>query len=358
MSKEPIVKRILALFKKTHEKSDEPPYPAELEKSYKITNKILGVGSFAVVKECIAHDTQKAYALKIILKKVIAGKEHMLYSELDILKQVRHPHVVSMHDLYESKEAVYIVTDLASGGELFTQLLDRGSYTEKDASNLMKQVLEGLSYLHSQDIVHRDIKPENLLFKDTTKDSSLLITDFGLSKILKTHDDILMTACGTPGYVAPEVLLQIGHGKPVDLWSVGVITFTLLSGYTPFWGEDQAALFESIMSGRYEFDEEYWSAISESAKDFVDGLLTFKPEKRLTAEEALSHPWITENLSHSSCDGHDIAPTVRKGLNSRRSFKSIAQAITIAQRLRTLSLSDVEDESEDSDVEETLKVGS
>ncbi|KAM3580002.1 hypothetical protein VKS41_007721 [Umbelopsis sp. WA50703] len=238
MNKSPLMKRVLNLFKKTHETNDDqPPYPPALEKTYRISKKVLGVGSFAVVKECFHKQTGQPYALKIILKKAIAGKEHMLSSELDILKQVRHPNVVSMHGLYESKEAVYIVTDLASGGELFTQLLAKGNYTEKDASAMVKQILLGVEYLHNLDIVHRDLKPENLLFQTPDEQANLMITDFGLSKILKNHDDILTTACGTPGYVAPEVLLQTGHGKPVDLWSLGVITFTLLSGYTPFWGE-------------------------------------------------------------------------------------------------------------------------
>ncbi|GAA5805668.1 kinase-like domain-containing protein [Helicostylum pulchrum] len=325
MTKTTIMKRIVALFKKTHEKKEEqPPYPPALESTYKITKKTLGVGSFAVVKECIHRSTNQPFALKIILKKAIAGKEHMLSSELDILKQVRHPHIVSMHNLYESKDAVYIVTDLASGGELFQQLLKKGSYTERDASNLTRQMLEGLLYLHERDIVHRDMKPENLLFQTIGDESSLMITDFGLSKILKAQDDILTTACGTPGYVAPEVLLQTGHNKPVDLWSVGVILFTLLSGYTPFWGEDQASLFESIMSGEYEYDDEYWSDISNSAKNLIDRLLTFDPNKRITAEEALLHPWITGSKGAGPRNSTNLAPAIRKGYSSRGSLNGIS----------------------------------
>ncbi|KAG2203945.1 hypothetical protein INT47_007528 [Mucor saturninus] len=320
MTKTTIMKRIVALFKKTHEKKEEqPPYPPELESTYKITKKTLGVGSFAVVKECIHRSTHQPFALKIILKKAIAGKEHMLSSELDILKQVRHPHIVSMHNLYESKDAVYIVTDLAGGGELFQQLLKKGSYTEKDASNLTRQMLEGLQYLHERDIVHRDMKPENLLFQTVGDDATLMITDFGLSKILKAQDDILTTACGTPGYVAPEVLLQTGHNKPVDLWS-----FTLLSGYTPFWGEDQTSLFESIMSGQYEYDDEYWSDISNSAKNLIDRLLTFDPNERITAEEALLHPWIKGSKEAGPRSSTNLAPAIRKGYSSRGSLNAIA----------------------------------
>ncbi|ORX62455.1 Pkinase-domain-containing protein [Hesseltinella vesiculosa] len=266
MTKTHLMKRLLALFKKTHEDENKDGYPADLLARYDVTETTLGVGSFAVVKECIRRSTKKHYALKIIMKKVIAGKEHMLDSELDILKQVHHKNIVSMYDIYESTEAIYIVTCLATGGELFQQLLDKGSYTERDAARLVGQLLEGLVYLHDLDIVHRDIKPENLLFESKAAEAPLLITDFGLSKILKNHDDVLMTACGTPGYVAPEVLLQKGHGKPVDMWSVGVITYVMLCGYTPFYGEDQAALFECIMSGKYEFEEEYWSEISAPGK--------------------------------------------------------------------------------------------
>ncbi|CAO3614063.1 unnamed protein product [Cunninghamella echinulata] len=171
-------------------------------------------------------------------------------------------------------------------------------------------------------IIHRDIKPENLLFQTTDENANLMITDFGLSKILKNHDDILTTACGTPGYVAPEVLLQKGYGRPVDLWSVGVITFILLAGYTPFYGSDQAELFSSILKGEYSFDEEYWGDISDSAKNFIDGLLAYKPEKRLTAEEALSHPWITQSPENGSASQSNLMLNIRKGLTSFPSFKS------------------------------------
>ncbi|CEP16344.1 hypothetical protein [Parasitella parasitica] len=251
MTKSTIMRRIVALFKKTHEKKEDPAYPSALEATYKVTKRTLGVGSFAVVKECIHRSTGQSFALKIILKKAIAD---------------------------------------------FIQ------------------------------IVHRDMKPENLLFQTAGDDANLMITDFGLSKILKAQDDILTTACGTPGYVAPEVLLQTGHNKPVDLWSVGVILFTLLSGYTPFWGEDQASLFESIMSGQYEFDEEYWSDISASAKNLIDKLLTFDPNERITAEEALLHPWITGTGSKEAGPrtSTNLAPAIRRGYSNRGSFTAVA----------------------------------
>ncbi|KAG0744924.1 hypothetical protein G6F57_008901 [Rhizopus arrhizus] len=324
-----IVKKVLALFKKTHE-DDKQKYPSDLTKKYEICEKQLGVGSFAVVKECIHLSTGEHCAVKIILKKAITGKQHMLDSEMDILKKVRHEHIVSLHDIYESDDAVYIVTDLCTGGELFQRIVERGTYTEAMAADLVRQMLEGLAYLHSQDIVHRDIKPENLLFKTADENAKLLITDFGLSKLLKDHDQVLTTACGTPGYVAPEVLLGTGHGTPVDLWSVGVIMYTLLSGYTPFYGEDQNELFDAIINGQYDFDEDYWSEISGEAKLLVNKLLTHDPKERITAEEALNDPWITNRTD----SGINLAPTVRKGFNNRKTLQSLVTVVAAINKMK------------------------
>ncbi|CAG8642426.1 8990_t:CDS:2 [Acaulospora morrowiae] len=324
--------------------SDEPPYPWSLEKYYKVSKKVLGRGSFAVVKECTDKRTGVNYALKIILKTDIRGKEQMLTTELDVLKQVDHPNVVSLHDLFETKEAVYIITGLALGGELFGQLLQRGSYTEKDAAALIEQILQGVEYLHAHEIVHRDLKPENLLFSDKSSSSKLMITDFGLSKILTHHNDILMTACGTPGYVAPEVLKQIGYGKPVDIWSVGVILYTMLCGYTPFWGEDQSELFESILRGVYHYDDDYWANISDEAKDLIDKMLAYDPDRRITAHDALAHPWFkyaAEMVDVDSSASTPISPQFPlSSLRAHANFKKAFHVIQGVTRLRKLSSSE------------------
>ncbi|CAG8480556.1 24584_t:CDS:2, partial [Dentiscutata erythropus] len=309
------------------------PNLIELESRYKVTNNVLGVGSFAIVKECTDKVTGESYALKIISKKVIKqGKEDMLTTELDILKKIQHENLVKLHDLYETKEGVYIVTDLARGGELFNQLLLKGSYTEKDAANLVHQMLKGVAYLHEQDIVHRDLKPENLLFKTKLDDSMLMITDFGLSKILKTNDDVLMTACGTPGYVAPEVLSQKGYNKPVDLWSVGVITYTMLCGYPPFYGENQAGLLQSIIAGKYDYEEDDWGEISDDAKDLIDSLLCYDPLKRITAKEALKHNWFI-----SAAADVNLIDNVRKNLSPKDTFKRAVLLVQGVNRLQKLS---------------------
>ncbi|CAG8483528.1 6589_t:CDS:2 [Racocetra fulgida] len=255
----------------------------------------------------------------------------MLTTELNILKKIQHENLVRLHDLYETKDGVYIVTDLARGGELFQQLLLKGSYTEKDAASLVRQILKGVEYLHENGIVHRDLKPENLLFKDKLEDSILMITDFGLSKILTKSDDVLMTACGTPGYVAPEVLLQKGYNKPVDLWSVGVITYTMLCGYPPFYGENQAQLLQSIMAGKYDYEEEDWCDISDDAKDLVDKLLCYDPLKRITVKEALQHNWFM------SAADVNLLDTVRKNLSPKDAFKRAVRLVQGVNRLQRLS---------------------
>ncbi|KAG0023463.1 hypothetical protein BGZ82_010739 [Podila clonocystis] len=318
-----------------------PRMHPELLELYTVTDHVLGVGTFATVKEIILKETGKSYALKIILKKSLQGKGAMIDTEISVLSKVRHPNCVSLLELFETKDAVYLVTDLAAGGELFDQLLQKGSYTEGDAARLVHQILLGVAYLHDRDIVHRDLKPENLLFSDKAENARLMITDFGLSKVLTAQNDVLMTACGTPGYVAPEVLEQIGHGRPVDMWSVGVIAYTLLCGYTPFWGEDQPALFESIISGEYEYEEEYWSDISPLAKSFIDSLLVRPAEKRPTAEHALNHPWFRAMLEQdmvtplSPADSVNLLPGFRKNFNARKVFKKAVRAVGILRKMQT-----------------------
>ncbi|KAF0441368.1 Pkinase-domain-containing protein [Gigaspora margarita] len=307
-------------------------YPRDLEKNYTVSG-VLGKGSFAVVRKCTDKRTNTDYALKIISKKVIKGKEQMLTTELDVLKQVDHPNLVTLHDLFETKDNVYIITDLANGGELYSQLEQKGNYTEKDAAHLVEQILQGVIYLHDHDIVHRDLKPENLLFSgSTSSNSKLMITDFGLSKILKHHDDILMTACGTPGYVAPEVLNQKGYSKPCDIWSLGVVLYTILCGYTPFWGQDQATLFDSILKGKYDFDEDYWDHISDEAKDLINKMLTYKPDERITAHNALKHPWFeyATKLAVPQVNTHTV-------VQSRAKLKKAIHVIQGVTRMRRIS---------------------
>lgn len=190
-------------------------------------------------------------------------------------------------------------------------------------------------------IVHRDLKPENLLFSDKSDSPRLMIADFGLSKILKHHDDILMTACGTPGYVAPEVLKQLGYGRSVDIWSVGVILYTVLCGYTPFWGEDHNALFQCILKGVYDFDEDYWSDISDEAKDLINKMLEYDPDRRITAHDALQHPWFKRIAELNANDLNNL--NVKLDPNHHKNGRSAALKRTIlvirgVTRMRNLKI--------------------
>ena len=180
-----------------------------------------------------------------------------------------------------------------TGGELFDEIVGRGKYDEADASRIIHKILGAVVYLHDLGIAHRDLKPENILLSDRTINAKIMISDFGLSKIFH-EDEVMKTACGTPGYVAPEVLKRQGYGKEVDLWSLGVIAFILLCGYPPFYDKNNVELFRLIIAGKFSFEKPWWDKISESAKDFIKHLLLLNPSARSTAREALDHPWIVK----------------------------------------------------------------
>ncbi|XP_027701594.1 calcium/calmodulin-dependent protein kinase type 1B isoform X2 [Vombatus ursinus] len=262
----------------------------DIGKIYDIREK-LGAGAFSEVFLAQNRSSKRLVALKCIPKKALRGKEVAVENEIAVLKKVSHPNIVALEDVHESSSHLYLAMELVTGGELFERIMERGSYTEKDASHLVGQVLGAVSYLHSLDIVHRDLKPENLLYATPFEDSKIMISDFGLSKIQESN--VLGTACGTPGYVAPELLEQKPYGKAVDVWALGVISYILLCGYPPFYDENDSELFSQILKANYEFDSPYWDDISESAKDFIRHLLERDPERRFSCKQALQHLWIS-----------------------------------------------------------------
>uniref|UniRef100_A0A8C4RR14 Calcium/calmodulin-dependent protein kinase IGb n=1 Tax=Erpetoichthys calabaricus TaxID=27687 RepID=A0A8C4RR14_ERPCA len=245
-------------------------------------------GAFSEVYLVKEKKTGKNFALKCV-KKTAKMQDTNLENEIAVLKRIKHDNIVSLEDFYESQSHFYLVMQV-SGGELFDRILDRGTYTEKDASVVIRQVLEAVNYLHQNGIVHRDLKPENLLYYSSEENSKIMVSDFGLSKI--EENGIMSTACGTLGYVAPEVLTQKPYSKAVDCWSVGVITYILLCGYPPFYEETESRLFSKIMKAEYEFDSPFWDDISESAKDFIRNMMQKNPKMRFTCDQALRHPWI------------------------------------------------------------------
>lgn len=300
--------------------------------------RTLGAGTYGIVKE--ADSPSGKVAVKIILKKNVKGNDQMVYDELDMLQRLRHPHIVRFVDWFESRDKYYIITQLATGGELFDRICEKGKFTEKDASQTIKQVLEAVDYLHQNDVVHRDLKPENLLYLARTDDSDLVLADFGIAKHLDTPDGVLKTMAGSFGYAAPEVMLKRGHSKPVDMWSLGVITYTLLCGYSPFRSESLADLIEETKHGRVVFHERYWKDVSQEAKAFIMSLLKPDPHDRATSAHALRDPWI----AGQGATDHDLLPEIKAYMAKARLKRGI-ELVKLANRIEALKMQ--EDEEED-----------
>lgn len=262
-----------------------------LQQKYEL-KKELGRGAFSVVKLAVNKKTKEKVAIKVI-DRANVGKDYEknLLMEMEILQRVHHPNIIQLHEMIEEDNKIYFAMELVTGGELFDRIVEKGSYTEEDAKVLVRKIVSAIEYLHDMNIAHRDLKPENLLVKSIADDTEVKIADFGLSKIID-EQKMMQTACGTPGYVAPEVLNAEGYDKEVDLWSIGVITYILLCGFPPFYAETVPEVFEQILKAEYDYPEEYWGEISAEGKDFINHLLVVDPKDRLTAKQALKHSWL------------------------------------------------------------------
>ncbi|XP_049851610.1 myosin light chain kinase A-like isoform X2 [Schistocerca gregaria] len=257
----------------------------------------LGKGGFSVVYEGIHNKTKEKVAIKVIPKTASEQDLNLLRREIDIMTKLHHRNIIELIDVYDSPENIYLILELVTGGELFDQIINRGSYSECDAANIVKQILDAVQYMHSNGIAHRDLKPENLLV--TGQNNEIIkVTDFGLSKDF--GESVLSTSCGTPDYVAPEVLRGAPYDNSVDIWSIGIITYILLCGYPPFYGNNDQEIFGKILFVEYDFPPESWDTVSEDAKDFIRSILVLNSWKRLTAQEALNHPWLVGNASSSA----------------------------------------------------------
>ncbi|XP_031680895.1 calcium/calmodulin-dependent protein kinase type 1 isoform X1 [Oncorhynchus kisutch] len=298
--------------------------------------EILGTGAFSEVVLAEEKRTQKLVAIKCIPKKALEGKENSIENEIAVLHKLKHANIVSLEDIFESKSHLYLVMQLVSGGELFDRIVEKGFYTEKDASKLIQQILDAVKYLHDMGIVHRDLKPENLLYYSMEEDSKIMISDFGLSKI-EGSGSVMSTACGTPGYVAPEVLAQKPYSKAVDCWSIGVIAYILLCGYPPFYDENDAKLFEQILKAEYEFDSPYWDDISDSAKDFIVHLMEKDPRIRYTCDQALQHPWIAGDTALDKNIHESVSAQIRKNF-AKSKWRQAFNATAVVRHMRRLQL--------------------
>nr|XP_012996441.1 serine/threonine-protein kinase DCLK1 isoform X1 [Cavia porcellus] len=302
--------------------------PATITERYKV-GRTIGDGNFAVVKECVERSTAREYALKIIKKSKCRGKEHMIQNEVSILRRVKHPNIVLLIEEMDVPTELYLVMELVKGGDLFDAITSTNKYTERDASGMLYNLASAIKYLHSLNIVHRDIKPENLLvYEHQDGSKSLKLGDFGLATIV---DGPLYTVCGTPTYVAPEIIAETGYGLKVDIWAAGVITYILLCGFPPFRGsgDDQEVLFDQILMGQVDFPSPYWDNVSDSAKELITMMLLVNVDQRFSAVQVLEHPWVNDDGLPENEHQLSVAGKIKKHFNTGPKPNSTAAGVSV-----------------------------
>uniref|UniRef100_A0A671R9W0 calcium/calmodulin-dependent protein kinase n=1 Tax=Sinocyclocheilus anshuiensis TaxID=1608454 RepID=A0A671R9W0_9TELE len=272
----------------------------------------LGKGAFSVVRRCVKLSTGQEYAAKIINTKKLSARDHQkLEREARICRLLKH------HNIGEMNFLCFRVT----GGELFEDIVAREYYSEADASHCIHQILDSVHHIHQHDIVHRDLKPENLLLASKCKNAAVKLADFGLAIEVQGDQQAWFGFAGTPGYLSPEVLRKEAYGKPVDIWACGVILYILLVGYPPFWDEDQHKLYQQIKAGAYDFPSPEWDTVTPEAKNLINQMLTINPAKRITAQEALKHPWVCQRSTVASMMHRQETVECLKKFNARRKLK-------------------------------------
>jgi len=312
---------------------------SEVNKNYSL-GKDLGSGNFAVVKLATKKPTAPPevpndVAIKVIDKSKVEDMGD-IEREIEVMKMLDHPHVIKLFEIYDEPKKMMLVMELVTGGELFDRIVAKGSYTEADAAGVMGTLCQALHYMHEKKVVHRDLKPENILYAAEMGKpgcDDIKVADFGLARVV-SGKEMMKTACGTPGYVAPEVLKNKGYDSgAVDMWSAGVILYILLCGFPPFYEEELPALFEQILHARYDFPSPWWDNISKDAKNLVGRLLTIDPKKRITAAEVLKEEWITGKAPQLQLTD---ARSALKKYNASRKLKKAAMGLMAQQRMAKL----------------------
>ncbi|XP_061586566.1 calcium/calmodulin-dependent protein kinase (CaM kinase) II beta 1 isoform X19 [Cololabis saira] len=293
----------------------------------------LGKGAFSVVRRCVKLATGQEYAAKIINTKKLSARDHQkLEREARICRLLKHPNIVRLHDSISEEGFHYLLFDLVTGGELFEDIVAREYYSEADASHCIQQILEAVLHCHQMGVVHRDLKPENLLLASKCKNAAVKLADFGLAIEVQGDQQAWFGFAGTPGYLSPEVLRKEAYGKPVDIWACGVILYILLVGYPPFWDEDQHKLYQQIKAGAYDFPSPEWDTVTPEAKNLINQMLTINPAKRITAQEALKHPWVCQRSTVASMMHRQETVECLKKFNARRKLKGAILTTMLVSR--------------------------
>ncbi|XP_034407205.1 calcium/calmodulin-dependent protein kinase type II subunit gamma isoform X1 [Cyclopterus lumpus] len=293
----------------------------------------LGKGAFSIVRRCVKKSTGQEYAAKIINTKKLSARDHQkLDREARICRLLKHPNIVRLHDSISEEGFHYLVFDLVTGGELFEDIVAREYYSEADASHCINQILESVSHIHQHDIVHRDLKPENLLLASKMKGAAVKLADFGLAIEVQAEQQAWFGFAGTPGYLSPEVLRKDPYGKPVDIWACGVILYILLVGYPPFWDEDQHKLYQQIKAGAYDFPSPEWDTVTPEAKNLINQMLTINPAKRITADQAIKHPWVCQRSTVASMMHRQETVECLRKFNARRKLKGAILTTMLVSR--------------------------
>ncbi|XP_052463452.1 calcium/calmodulin-dependent protein kinase type II subunit beta isoform X38 [Carassius gibelio] len=314
----------------------------------------LGKGAFSIVRRCVKLCTGQEYAAKIINTKKLSARDHQkLEREARICRLLKHPNIVRLHDSISEEGFHYLLFDLVTGGELFEDIVAREYYSEADASHCIQQILEAVLHCHQMGVVHRDLKPENLLLASKCKNAAVKLADFGLAIEVQGEQQAWFGFAGTPGYLSPEVLRKEAYGKPVDIWACGVILYILLVGYPPFWDEDQHKLYQQIKAGAYDFPSPEWDTVTPEAKNLINQMLTINPAKRITAQEALKHPWVCQRSTVASMMHRQETVECLKKFNARRKLKgAILTTMLVSRNFSAKSLlnrkADVKESSDSS----------
>lgn len=312
--------------------------------AYKV-GKELGAGAFSVVKEGTHKTSGYSFAIKVVTKSKLTDDDTAaLQDEIMVLQELLHPHIIRLYDVFDEKLYYYLVTEKMSGGELFDRIVQKSYYNEKEARDTCMVLFDALNFCHTHNVAHRDLKPENLLLQSTESDSFLKIADFGFAKKCFKPNS-LATQCGTPGYVAPEILEGQLYDTKADMWSLGVIVYILLGGYPPFIEQNQRELFRKIRRGQYQFHDEYWSSVSDEAKNLIRSLLTVKPGERKTATQILQEDAWMNLADIDKLQNQDLSISLGelKKFNAKRKFKAAVKTVMATQKMTSLGLNFKED---------------